>query len=877
MSDPQQGSSSCGDPIESGFPDHGGMGSDCLQGIHDLPTEVLPRTMLEAMQAAPRAETGRPAALVMPEIPGLNITSFIGRGGMGIVWLAEQLATGRKVAVKQIRGGASWTGDTMARARFEREVELAARLDHPNIARVFDGGEVDDGPYCVMEYIEGRQVVDFVRDKDLGRREILGIMEKIGDAVDHAHRRGVLHRDLKPSNILVTDDGEPKLLDFGLARGVDDPHQTLTLEGGLAGTPAYMSPEQARGENRSIDTRSDIYSLGVVFYELLTRHHPYPVDGPLERVLANVSRSEITRPRLRDRSIPPDLEMLLLHALAASPADRYASAGELAEDIRRFLRREPLLAGRTSTAYFLRKWVVRNRVACAAAATLLATAAGATAYHWHTLDLEKNAAMAAEIRAKDSLAQFLRSAIAENMQRGNYQQALEFVRQAETSTGSADDELLFQRIEAMEALGDPAHIQLIESMDSSRLSPVQQVRLDYWKAERMLHKGENDKASALLRQALDTGLLPPVEQELARAALAGSISEAVSHYEKAAGLAPWRSVAQRNLAVGLILSGRREQARIRLHLCYLLFPGDDSYRGLEAIIEAIQGDPGAAMAIVNGMKDDAGGWKTLLRGLVRPLSGLSKDMLGGLCGIPPKSGALDQMALLAAIGRIKLSSGGRFSIPSFSGAGPAITHGLGGFATAMFTYTANRDPGKAGEATRQALKENETAELWALMSMIESDLNHFEAAMDASRKAQSLPSLFPGIKNAARMHEGYIEAKAWIKTKDPAGMKRANDAFRDAFEAGVPYDAARELAWACAMRAGDLLFARRVAASMPANDLGRFRARAMIEYADGNQPKAIRIAEQAIALHPQNTDLRTLAEQIRQGNVEVMWPDAPAD
>ena len=871
MSDQPNHCSSCGMPIALEPEPHGNVCPACLEGLHDVPTAVLPRTLLEAMQLTPRPEAVPPAALEMPEIPGLSVESFIGRGGMGIVWLAEQLATGRQVAVKQIRGASSWSGDTMARARFEREIELAARLDHPNIARVFDGGEVDGVPYCVMEYIKGRQVVEYVQQNGLGRREILGIMEKIGDAVDHAHRRGVLHRDLKPSNILVTDEGEPKLLDFGLARGVDDAHQTLTLEGGLAGTPAYMSPEQARGENRLIDTRSDVYSLGVVFYELLTRQHPYPVDGPLERVLANVSRAEVTRPRLRDRSIPPDLEMLLLHTLAAAPADRYASAGELAEDIRRFLRHEPLVAGRTSSGYFLRKWIIRNRAACAAVATLLATAAGATVYHWRTLAREKHAALAAEARTTSALNQFLRSAILENMQRGNYQQALEFVRQAEKSDQSADDELLFQRIEAMEALGDPAYIQLIETMDRSRLRPVQQVRLDYWKAERMLHKGQNEKAAELLRQSLGTGLLPPVEQALARAALAGTISEAVGHYTEAAKQAPWRSVAQRNLLIGLVLSGRSEEARARLQLCYLLFPVDDSYRGLEAILEAFRGNVKRAMAIVEQMSDDDNGWKTLLRSVIRPLAGLSRDVARGLCGAPPQSSVMDQLILMGAIARLKVTSGGRFSIPAFSGAGPVITQGLGGFGRAMLAFGI-RDMKQARETTRQALNECDTADLWAILSVIEADLGNYEDAMAASHKAQSLPSLFPGIKDAARMYEGSIEAMIWMKSKDPGCMTRANAAFREVFNTKLPLDAVRQLAWACAMRAGDLVFARQVAASMKPDSPEQSVATAKIEYADGNPTKSLRIAENAIRLFPGNAEVQGLAEQIRMGTVEVIWP-----
>lgn len=831
--------------------------------IHDLPTEYLSRTMPNVTQLMRRAEPGQAAALTMPEIPGLNLISFIGRGGMGIVWLAEQLSTGRKVAVKQIRSGGSWTGEPMERARFQREIELAARLDHPNIARVFDGGELNDCPYCVMEYIEGRQLVEFVRENDLERRDMLRIMEKIGDAVDHAHRRGVLHRDLKPSNILVTDDGEPKLLDFGLARAMDDSHQTLTIEGGLAGTPAYMSPEQARGETRSIDTRSDIYSLGVVFYELLTQKHPYTVDGPIERVLANVSSAVITRPRIYDRSIPPDLEMLLLHALAALPADRYTSAGELAEDIRRFLRREPLLAGRTSTAYFLRKWAVRNRVACAAAATLLATVTGATAYHWRSISIEKNAALMSEKAAIEAMGKALQSAIAESMQRGNFKGAMEFIEKAEKSGTIEKGDLLFQRIETMQALNDPGYVALIAKADRSRLKPDQQARIDYWRAERLLLDGKNDEAFVMLRRALDSGQLPKVERALALAAMSESVAEAVDHYTDAARLAPWRSVAQRNLVIALVLSGRVDEARARLQLVYLLFPNDDSMRAMEAWLEVFQGNKDQALKIVELMKDDDSGLKTMLRGSVGPLTKNFRDIVNVLCGAEAESTIMDQMAMVKAIASAKLSSGGRASGSAFSGSGPVLARSLGGIVEALMTMRMP-DRTKAREKIRQALGESDDALIWVLLSQVEFLLGNYDEALVAAHKAQALPSIFSGIKESARVHEGLIEWVIWTKSKESAHLTSANEAFKDFFMTDLPKDTYRPLAFTVALRADDLLFARQLAAAMPANTAEAIEAIVSVELADGNKDKAIQFAEKGVLRFPKNERFPKMVREMRE-------------
>ena len=344
-----------------------------------LPDSIFPNGLGDSGSSSDRGQ-GK-GSMNQPEIPGLRMIRFLDGGGMGVVWLAEQEATGREVAVKLIRAS-GWGRNAMARARFEREIELAARLDHPNIARVFHGGESEGEPYCVMEFIPGIPVTDFVKRDGWTHGQSLIIIRKICEAVDHAHRRGVLHRDLKPSNILVTPDGEPKLLDFGLARALDGSDITLTVEGGLAGTPAYMSPEQAKGETKLIDTRSDVYSLGVICYELLTGRPPYEMDGTMAGMIRVVSMADIKRPRAVDRSISPELEMFLLHALAASPSDRYESAGQMGEDVRRYLHHEPLVAGKTSTSYFVRKWIARHKLAVAISMAAAAILTIALTYHW---------------------------------------------------------------------------------------------------------------------------------------------------------------------------------------------------------------------------------------------------------------------------------------------------------------------------------------------------------------------------------------------------------------------------------------------------------------------------------------------------------------
>jgi len=306
-----------------------------------------------------------------PDIEGYRIIGQLGSGGMGAVWRAEQLSTQREVALKLM---VSHRRDqARARARFEREVEITARLNHPNIGRVYDSGLHQGVYYYAMELIEGMPLDRYVRAVSLGRAKILALMRVVCEAVHYAHLRGVIHRDLKPSNIMVGRDGQPKVVDFGLARTFfeEDEGMTISIEGDVAGTPAYMSPEQAAGRHDQLDTRTDVFSLGVILYRLLTGQSPQELSGPLYDVLRQIVEGKIKRPRDVDSTIDSELEALLLKALAKEPQDRYASAGDLADDIDNYLRGEPLRAKAPTTLYFLRKKARKYRRQVGIAAGIL--------------------------------------------------------------------------------------------------------------------------------------------------------------------------------------------------------------------------------------------------------------------------------------------------------------------------------------------------------------------------------------------------------------------------------------------------------------------------------------------------------------------------
>jgi serine/threonine protein kinase len=227
-----------------------------------------------------------------------------------------QLSTRREVALKLVAHGA--VASRRSRLRFDREVELAARLEHPSIARVYDSGMGGGVYFYAMELVEGRQLDQYVREQGPEAAQVVSLMREVCLAVQHAHQRGVIHRDLKPSNVLVTREGVPKVLDFGLAKALDDAQDaltglTLTLEGQFAGTPAFMAPEQASGDGgRRIDTRTDVYGLGATLYLLLTGGHtPHETSGPRLAVLRRIVEEEPRPPRRFDpRRIDRDLEAI---------------------------------------------------------------------------------------------------------------------------------------------------------------------------------------------------------------------------------------------------------------------------------------------------------------------------------------------------------------------------------------------------------------------------------------------------------------------------------------------------------------------------------------------------------------------------------------
>ena len=309
-----------------------------------------------------------------------RIVGSLGAGGMGCVYEAVDEELDRRVAIKLIRPHLA-SGETLR--RFELEARLLALLDHPAIARIHDVGRFDSDagmqPYMAMELVHGRPLTTFAAER-LDVRERLLLLARVCDGVDHAHQRGVIHRDLKPNNILVDERGDPKILDFGIARLTDADVRVTTLRthvGQVVGTLGYMSPEQASGDPTRIDTRSDVYALGVIGYQILTGRLPHDVDGMMiHEAVRVIQEDEPPRLGTLDRSLRSDIETIIHKALEQDPDRRYPSAFEFAADIRRFLGHEPIVARPQSAIYQIGRFARRHRalVASVALAFVLLTA-----------------------------------------------------------------------------------------------------------------------------------------------------------------------------------------------------------------------------------------------------------------------------------------------------------------------------------------------------------------------------------------------------------------------------------------------------------------------------------------------------------------------
>lgn len=380
----------------------------CQQCLHEARADA---ELLEDIRRV-AARTGQDESSVPRQTSGLaryRILRKLGAGGMGVVYEAEQISPPRRVALKLLQWSAL---STRSLRRFERETQVLGRLDHPGIARILEADtyESESGPrpFFAMELVDGMSLSEYAEQEKLGYRERLRLFLKVCDGVEHAHQKGILHRDLKPANLMVTREGQPKILDFGVAESQegDGPATRLTETGQLVGTLQYMSPEQLGGDPADLDTRSDVYALGLILYEFLSGRRPFrSAISSVPDAIRAITEEEPLALRRALAGLPVELEIITSKALEKSRERRYGSVTELAAELRRFLGHEPILARPPSAWYQLQKLAQRHRTAFLGLAATLVALAGGLAFASVQLVRAQRAEVAMRASREEALAE----------------------------------------------------------------------------------------------------------------------------------------------------------------------------------------------------------------------------------------------------------------------------------------------------------------------------------------------------------------------------------------------------------------------------------------------------------------------------------------
>lgn len=566
-------------------------------GVVELMAADVPTLRYEA------ESTNEPVAIVGKTIPSTTINRRVGRfqvqgvlgqGAFGVVYRAYDPHLERAIALKVPRFAPD---DLCLVERFLTEARAAARLRHPNIIAVYEAGRVEDELYIASELVDGGGLRERIPSSPLKFQQAAAWVRDVSQALAYAHSEGIVHRDIKPENILLGQDGRPKITDFGLAKLADD-EAGQTVEGTILGTPAYMAPEQARGDMASVGPHSDQYSLGAVLYELLTGRRPF-VGSPHE-VLAKVVEGNPSAPSTLNAAVPRDLEAICLKAMSAQPQGRYSTATALADDLGRYLAGEAVLARPPGLVERSTKWCRRNRRESALLASLFVMAVLAGCWWWRENALAQDVLLRQAQQAQQDEYAANREAARALARRGDWAEALEFYDRAMPHAGSELLSLRIERARVLFPLGRRREIteELARFSRRTDLGDHRAVVLLMQADVTLSETGPNEQARDLLERALALNTLSKADRVYAQALQAESASKSITLLEKCLQEDPLYHRASAIMVLGLIHLGRFDDAANQLRYHRRFFAHDPAGAFLEAWHQTwVQDADGAARAI----------------------------------------------------------------------------------------------------------------------------------------------------------------------------------------------------------------------------------------------------------------------------------------
>jgi serine/threonine protein kinase len=795
-----------------------------------------------------------------PHVLGdFQIIREVGRGGMGVVYEAEQLSLGRRVALKVLP---SLAMKGYRDLRFINEAQAAARLHHTHIVPVYSVGVEGGVHYYAMQFIDGQTLERVVAELSwftTPRTQALPVESKppsleesahptvvgqpdtsttthtsswvgtltvqhsartgeyyrtvarlgieAAEALAHAHEHGIIHRDVKPGNMMVDQRGHLWITDFGLAQHQGQPHITQT--GDFLGTPCYVSPEQASGGRELLDHRTDVYSLGVTLYELLTLRRAFPGTNARE-VLRLIERDEPRKPRRCNRAIPVELETIVLKAMEKKPADRYQSAQELADDLRRFLEHKPIRAKPPTLFQHVRKWAERHRTAVASAVSLvLAFLVVIAAVLWWSnqqLGDEKGKALIALgekqealSREQEALDDNLRLSAKFAIDRGAWREGIALTEKALAKERFRESiPLRLDRARALLAIND------VEQARSAIQALAELPNLGEHEAAVLLLQGDllmgrdDTSSERLLRQALEKGL-SEADQAYAQALLAQTTPEAVDRLRKALHLNPNLPRARSALELLLILQARLGEAREELAKHETIFPEDPNPKVLRAMVLALERNSEAASRV---LKQVGAAWLGVNVNALQMLADLLAEFrdpanpIDPLSGLPILAGRQPALAPLV-FGFWQGRLGTDFPIP------PLVRKSLYAVMRAVvnaggFGNNVKKDARIIDELERAtSIHPEGTIIYFHALTLLAA--NRFQDASRVARKAAVTPALLP-IHRQAHCIAALAGVRGYLVKQDPALRQELADDLRQMLAAGPlsePYQVefTIQLAW----------------------------------------------------------------------------------